>query len=87
MGLILDGRAQPTGIRKRGSDRTVLMIFNASHTLVDFKLPDVHGGGEWRLMIDTNQPELNDEPVFEFGQSYGVTSRSLLLFELRQPDA
>ena len=87
MGLILDGRAQPTGIRKRGSDRTVLMIFNASHTLVDFKLPDVHGGGEWRLMIDTNQPELSDEPVFEFGQSYGVTSRSLLLFELRQPDA
>ena len=87
MGLILDGRAQPTGIRKRGSDRTVLLIVNASYTLVDFKLPDVHGGGEWQLLIDTNQPELEDEPVFPFDQEYAVTSRSLLLFELRQQTA
>ena len=87
MGLILDGRAQPTGIRKRGSDRTVLLIVNASHALVGFKLPEVHGGGEWRLMIDTNQPELADEPIFPFGQDYGVTSRSLLLFELGMQEA
>ncbi len=87
MGLILDGRAQPTGIRKRGSDRTVLMIFNASYALVGFKLPEVYGGGDWRLMIDTNQPELEEETVFPFGQEYDVTSRSLLLFELGQPGA
>ena len=63
MGLILDGRAQPTGIRQRGSDRTVLLIVNASHVLVKFKLPEVTGGGDWRLMIDTNQPDLEDEPI------------------------
>ncbi len=84
MGLILDGRAQPTGIRRRGSDRTVLLIVNASHALVGFKLPDVHGGGDWRLMIDTNQPELEEEAVFPFSQEYSVTARSLLLFELGQ---
>ena len=82
MGLILDGRAQPTGIRKRGSDRSVMLIVNASHTLVNFKLPEVNGGSEWRLVIDTNQPDLVDEPQFAFGNDYGVTARSLLLFEL-----
>ena len=81
-GLILDGRAQPTGIRQRGSDRTVLLIVNASHTLVGFDLPEVNGGTQWRLMIDTNQPELDDEPAFAFAAEYSVTPRSLLLFEL-----
>ena len=63
------------------------MIVNASHALVGFKLPDVFGGGDWRLMIDTNQPELDTEPVFEFGHEYAVTARSLLLFELGQSSA
>ena len=84
MGMILDGRAQPTGIRKRGSDRTVLLIVNGSHAVVEFKLPEVPGGEEWRLLIDTNQPELDDEPVFLFDHEYAVTARSLLLFELRR---
>ena len=85
MGLRLDGRAQPTGIRRRGIDRTVLLIVNASHELVEFSLPEVFGGGEWRLVIDTNQPELEEETIFTFGHNYGVTARSLLLFELGQP--
>ena len=86
MGLILDGRAQPTGLRRRGSDRTLLLIVNGSHTLVQFSLPSVVGGGDWHLLIDTNQPELEEEPDFEFGFEYGVTARSLLLFELRHQD-
>ncbi|RYF11234.1 MAG: hypothetical protein EOO77_19835 [Oxalobacteraceae bacterium] len=82
MGLILDGRAQPTGIRQRGIDRTVLLIVNASHSFVSFRLPKVHGGDEWRLLIDTNQPDLETEPHFAFNVEYGTTARSLLLFEL-----
>jgi len=83
MGLILDGRAQPTGLRKRGSDRTLLWIVNSSHTLVNFTLPTVAGGGDWHLVLDTNQPELDEEPTFEAGREYAVTPRSVLLFELR----
>ena len=87
MGLILNGRAQPTGLRRRGSDRTLLLIVNSSSTLVQFTLPTVVGGGDWHLMIDTNQPDLEEEPDFEFGREYAVTNRSLLLFELRHtPD-
>ena len=44
MCVLLDGRAQPTGIRKRGSDRTLLMIFNAYHDVVQVNLVMVTGG-------------------------------------------
>ena len=82
MGVIIDGRAQPTGIRKRGSDRTLLLIVNAHHDLVGFTLPEVSLGLGWELLVDTNQPELEGLPRFEIGTSYGVTGRSLLLFDL-----
>ena len=82
MGLILDGRAQPTGIRKRGIDRTLMLIMNAHHDLVSFALPQVTGGTGWLLLVDTNQPSLDGMPRFDFEHDYGVTGRSLLLLEL-----
>ncbi len=84
LGVILDGRAQPTGIRKRGSDRTLFLILNSYHDVVMFTFPEVNGGGAWLRLVDTNQPEAEDVPVFAFGASYEVTGRSLLLFELKQ---
>jgi isoamylase len=86
-GVLLDGRAQQSGIRKRGSEATLLMIFNAHHDMVAFKLPEAVGGRDWQRMIDTNLPEKDedpDDPVrFAFGQDYQVTGRSMLLFLLR----
>ena len=89
-GLMLDGRAQPTGIRKRGEDATILMIFNAWRDVVEFTLPSQAAAHQhWTLMIDTNMPE-DSEPreteTFSFGQKYAVTGRSFLLFAL-VPDA
>ena len=84
MGLVIDGRAQPTGVRKRGIDRTLLLILNASHSVVPFSLPEIAGGFQWQLLLDTNQPDLEGEPAFAFGHGYEVTHRSLLLFELDQ---
>jgi isoamylase len=83
MGVLLDGRAQPTGIRRRGTDVTLLLLFNAHHDVVPFTLPEVVGGTGWHCLMDTNQPDL-DEPVsYPFGKDYAVTGRSLLLFELK----
>jgi isoamylase len=88
VGLLLDGRAQITGIRQRGSESTLLLITNAHHDLVLFTLPKVAGGRDWRRLIDSNRPEEDDDPerptLFKFGQRYQVTGRSLLLFVLRQ---
>jgi isoamylase len=84
VGVLLDGRAQETGIVQRGRDATLLLIFNAYHDLVEFQLPEVVGGREWRLLIDTNMRDesAEEEPTFGFEHPYGVTGRSLLLFEL-----
>ncbi len=82
LGILLDGRAQPTGIRRRGQDATILLIFNAYFDVVVFRLPEVVGGQAWRCVIDTNQADREEEPRFEFETDYEVTGRSLLLFEL-----
>ncbi|AQS88434.1 glycogen debranching protein [Neoasaia chiangmaiensis NBRC 101099] len=83
-GLMLDGRAQPSGIIRRGADATLLIVFNSWHDIVEFTLPEAEGEG-WKLLIDTNQPEAGDaieENVFPAKHVYAVTGRSLLLFAL-----
>jgi glycogen operon protein len=80
-GMILDGRAQATGVRQRGQDATMLVVMNAFHDMVDVILPECAGGTEWRLLIDTNIAE-KEEGMFATGETYGVTARSLLLFAL-----
>jgi len=89
-GLMLDRRAQPTGIRKRGEDATILMIFNAWHDVVEFTLPSQASADQhWTLMVDTNLPEdanAQETETFKFGQNYAVTGRSFLLFALVPDD-
>jgi glycogen operon protein len=81
-GMLLDGRAQSTGIRKRGEEATLLIIFNPWQDVVKFKLPEAVGGEAWKLLADTNTPDQKEEPQFGFGHQYEVTGRSLLLFKL-----
>ncbi len=92
-GMLLDGRAQETGIRRRGELATLLIIFNPWQDVVKFKLPNANGipvangdgsPGElgWTLLADTNNPDQEEEPRFIVGQEYQVTARSLLLFQL-----
>jgi isoamylase len=78
-GMLIDGRAQPTGIRKRGGDATILLVFNAAGDVVNFTLPECPGGERWRLKIDTNQPE-GEEAEFGTGDVYLTTERSVLVF-------
>jgi isoamylase len=85
-GVLLDGRAQETGIRRVGTDATLLLILNAYHDVVQFKLPPAPGGQEWVCLIDTNRGSLHTLPRFGFGHLYDVTGRSVLLFMLR-PEA
>jgi len=86
-GMLMDGRTQPTGIKKRGSDATLLLIINGHTDLVQFTLPESYGGNEWALLVDTNQETKNVAGTFKFGDSYGVTGRSVLLFALQTSKA
>ena len=40
-GMLLDGRAQVTGIRQRGKQATLLIVINDHHDLVEFTLPEL----------------------------------------------
>ena len=79
-GMLMDGRARPSGVRQRGTEAAMLVVFNSHHDLVNFTLPDCPGGTAWRLLVDTNfaadAPDFAGRP----GDVYGVTARSLLLF-------
>jgi glycogen operon protein len=86
-GMLVDGRAQATGIRRRGEDATMLIVFNAYHDVVDFALPPGEDGQSWLRLIDTNQPDDNADQSFPAGEVYQATGRSLLLFKLMPASA
>jgi len=82
-GMLMDGRARPTGLPQHGVEAAMLLVLNGYHDLVQFTLPEDGEKARWQLLIDTNVPELAEQPLFKPGAVYGVTGRSLLLFELQ----
>ena len=87
LGMLIDGRTRKTGIGKRGEDANMLVILNSYENVVDFTLPDPGDGSHWTLLIDTNLASLEPNTHFPPGESYQVTSRSLLLFANLATDA
>ncbi len=55
--MLLDGRAQASGIKRPAMDATALLVLNAHHDVVNFALPEVVGGTVWRCLLDTNIPD------------------------------
>ena len=86
LGMLMDGRAQETGIRRPGGDATLLLVVNAHHDQVNFSLPPVPEGQFWTCMLDTNDTAVRGQERFDFHDEYAVTGRSLLLFELQHED-
>ncbi len=84
-GILLDGRSQSSGIKRASLDATALLVLNAHHDVVLFKMPEVAGGSRWRRLIDTNMPEATGAQAVRVGEEYEVTGRSLLLLAL-EPD-
>jgi isoamylase len=81
-GMLIDGRAQTTGIKQRGKEATMLIVMNSHHDSVLFTLPECAGGSEWSLLFDTNLPDAQEPTSFKTGDVYTVTARSVLLFTL-----
>jgi isoamylase len=82
-GMLLDGRAQVSGILQRGGQATLLIVINDHHDLVHFTLPECSGGNAWVLLIDTNVTDNGEQGSFKCGSAYAVTARSLLVFALQ----
>ena len=81
-GMLIDGRARPSGVRQRGTEATLLIVMNAYHDFVEFTLPVASGGGSWKLVLDTNVTEQAEGFEGAAGDRYGVTARSLVVFAL-----
>src|ERR1700729_3552386 len=84
-GVILDGRAPVSGIRRKGSDVTLLLIANAHHGTVKFKMPPSTGGRYWERLFDTGLQTSDGSPpsaAVKCGFGREVAARSLSLFKL-----
>jgi isoamylase len=81
-GMLLDGRAQTTGIRQRGKEATVLIVINGHHEAVDFILPEAAGAEGWSLLLDTNVPDFEKAAPLAVGANHATTARSIALFVL-----
>jgi glycogen operon protein len=86
-GMLLDGRAQPTGIRALGKEATLLLVLNDHSDMVNFIMPACVGGETWSLLVDTNEPCKSVDATLRTGQEYGVTAHSLLLLKLNSDNA
>jgi isoamylase len=79
-GMLMDGRARPSGVRQRGSEAAMLLVMNAHHDLVNFTFPENPDGSGWSLLLDTNVTEDQLQFRGDAGDVYGITGRSLVLF-------
>lgn len=82
LGMLIDGRAPKTGIRKLADDPVMLIVVNSYAGAVGFKLPEAKGGKGWSLLVDTNMTDTKPGETFSYGAEYLVTGRSLLLFAM-----
>jgi glycogen operon protein len=85
LGMLLDGRAQESGIKRRGEDATILLLYNAHFDVVNFTLPEVPEGKNWERLLDTRHADTQDRESFAFGQKYAMTGRSFAAFGLAAP--
>ena len=83
-GMLIDGRARPSGIRQRGTEAAMFLVLNSYHDLVECTLPDCPGGQAWKLLVDTNIVDRDLTYQGKPGDKYGVTGRSLLLFVMAE---
>ncbi len=83
LGVLLDGRAQETGIRRVGDDSTLLIVLNAHVDVVPFTMPAAAGGSRWIKLLDTHAPDDTGLGRTRFGERYEVPGRALLLFVLQ----
>jgi isoamylase len=81
-GMLMDGRSQSQGLRERGTDATLLLVFNSHHEPADLTLPPCNGGSAWRLLIDTAVERVTGRQDLRIREHYAISERSVLLFEL-----
>jgi len=86
LAMLMDGRAQPSGVRRKGDDATLLLVVNAHSEPVTFTLPSSPEACSWTRLVDTNDEHFfeSDATNHQFCDEYIVTDHSTLLFKLER---
>jgi glycogen operon protein len=79
IGMLIDGRAQVSGVRERGSNATLLLIFNSNHEPIQFVLPPPVEGKGWQLLLDSNDTSQPNQ-IFEPAVAREIADRSVSVF-------
>lgn len=90
LGLRLSGDAIEE-VDARGNrivDETFLILLNAHHRPLAFTLPAHRWGDRWAVLVDTRTSEgLRRHRQMKGGQAYELEGRSVVVLQLRRPDA
>jgi isoamylase len=84
IGVIFDGRAQTTGLREKGSDATVLLLFNAHHEKIRFTMPATIEGDQWRLLLDTSKNSRTAGKVIRPGETRFMADHSMAAYVMHR---
>jgi glycogen operon protein len=79
-GMLIDGRARPSGLRQRGAEATLLILMNAHYESVEFSLPVIPSGGSWQILFDTAVPQTVASFQGIPGEVCAIGARSLATF-------
>jgi isoamylase len=81
IGMLLDGRAQPTGLHERGSEATLFLIFNGGAESGRFVMPPVVEGTGWRWTLDTTETAQTDRTL-QPGETAELLDRTVSLYSM-----
>jgi glycogen operon protein len=82
-GMLLHGTARPSGLPQAGHMETLLILVNDYSEATDVVLPRINGGGHWICLIDTNSATVPEATQRAPGDTYRITSQSLVLMVLQ----
>lgn len=78
--------ARALGMRLQNNGQGLLVLFNSHYDAVDFDLPEPALADDWVCLVDSDAGTLQlDKPAPVGTRSLGVTPRSILVLEDRQP--
>ena len=82
IGLELNGRTldDVNGVGEPIFDHSYLILLNPHHEPVKFSMPQ-RDGAAWQLLIDSANPDQQDQPALAAGDSYELIPRSAVLLQ------
>lgn len=82
VGLLLEGKAQTSGVKELADDDTLLIVINAYHEGVTFTLPSSDEPVHWKLVLSTDEA-LEVDMMPAGASEFLAPPRSVSVFECK----